>query len=334
MGNIGSHVDITSGVAAHQAKLRIYKRCAIGYRAFKMSSIPIPARLPDGKEFDVFTEAHPRFMAALDQIAAGYTDLFTAIEDLEGSKERRVNYLLLGASYAEFEETLVLAVNGYGFGATKLLRGLYERTVTVQYLMKHPDKVQQFIDYTRVHWKKLLIEGDTNGVGKQLAEERRKEIEAEFAEVEKRFTETVCKCGKTRLQGSWTKKPVPSQARELSDMLGTLCFQGYLIPTFFLHTTFWGVTQQLRDVENGKRKLHHIGSERHFAARGIVIAVNLMGHLAYSANDYFQLNAKDNCDRIMAAVNTIGKELLIDVEKEISGDDPPAEPHPEAVNPA
>jgi hypothetical protein len=197
-----------------------------------MSSIPIQVRLPDGKEFDVFTEAHPRFMAALDQIAAGYTDLFTAIEDLEGSEERRVNYLLLGASYTEFEETLVLAVNGYGSGATKLLRGLYERTVTVQYLMKHPNKVQQFIDYTKVHWKKLLIEGDTNGIGKHLSEKRRKEIQAEFAEVEKQFTETVCKCGKTRLQGSWTKKPVPSQARELSEMLGTLCFQGYLIPTF------------------------------------------------------------------------------------------------------
>jgi hypothetical protein len=272
-------------------------------------------------------------MEALDQIAAGYTDLFTAIEDLEGSKERRVNYLLLGASYTEFEETLVLAVNGYGSGATKLLRGLYERTVTVQYLMKHPDKVQQFIDYTKVHWRKLLIEADANGVGKQLSEERRKEIEAEFAEVEDQFTETVCKCGNTRLQGSWTKKPVPSQARELSEMLGTLCFQGYLIPTFFLHTTFWGVTQQLRDIENGKLKLHDIESERHFAARAIVIAANLMSHLAFSASDYFQLSAKDNCERIADAVNTIGEVLVVNVEKDTSGDDQPTELAPEPVNP-
>jgi hypothetical protein len=94
------------------------------------------------------------------------------------------------------------------------------------------------------------------------------------------------------------------------------------------------VTQQLRDIGNEKRKLHDIESERHFAARAIVIAVNLMGHLANSASDYFQLNAKGHCDRIMDAVNTIGKELFVDVERDTSGDDQPAEPPPEAVNPA
>ena len=57
----------------------------------------------------------------------------------------------------------------------------------VLYLTKNPQKIQQFIDYTHVHWNKLLIEADTNGVAKELNEERRKEIVANFEAVKDQF---------------------------------------------------------------------------------------------------------------------------------------------------
>jgi hypothetical protein len=41
-------------------------------------------------------------------------------------------------------EIVFLAVNGYGNGASKLLRGLYERAVTLTYLIKFPEKVERF----------------------------------------------------------------------------------------------------------------------------------------------------------------------------------------------
>lgn len=56
--------------------------------------------------------------------------------------------------------------------------------------------------------------------------------------------------------------------------------------------------------------------------------------MAGPTDDYFQLNAKEKCDRLMNAVHAIGKKLLLEVEKDISGEDNAAEPPAQRVNPA
>ena len=93
----------------------------------------IVASFPDGREFAMFREQFPTVLEALDDIAVGYHALMTALEEQESSKVTEILFLLVGSSYTEFEEVLMLALNGYGSGATKLLRALYERTVTTQY---------------------------------------------------------------------------------------------------------------------------------------------------------------------------------------------------------
>jgi len=204
----------------------------------------IVPNFPDGKEFTLFKETFPNALNSIDDIAAGYTEIMTAMEQLDSNRDNEILFLMVGACYTEYEEILLLSLNGYGSGGTKLLRALYERVVTMLCLMRHPDKIQQFIDYTHVHWNKLLIEADMDGVAEELSEKRREEIVANFEGVKDQFseprcTETTCKnSGKTRLQGSWTKKPVPTQAREVVPELGLLCFQSYLMPTFFLTQRF------------------------------------------------------------------------------------------------
>ncbi len=39
-------------------------------------------------------------------------------------------------------EILLLAGNGYGVGAQKLLRGLYGAAVTARYISQHPEKAE------------------------------------------------------------------------------------------------------------------------------------------------------------------------------------------------
>ena len=119
---------------------------------------------PDGKEFRLLKQKHPSLPASLDDVADGFTTLFIAIQKRNSSRTGDIHFLLTGAAYTEFEEILVLALNGYGSGATKLLRALYERTETTQYLMSHPNKIQQFINYTDVHWQKLLREAESMGI--------------------------------------------------------------------------------------------------------------------------------------------------------------------------
>jgi len=56
----------------------------------------------------------------------------------------------------DFMELLCLAANGYGIGAMKLLRGLYERAVTTSYLAEHPEEAQAFLDFRFVSRHKAL----------------------------------------------------------------------------------------------------------------------------------------------------------------------------------
>jgi len=100
------------------------------------------------------------------------------------------------------------------------------------------------------------------------------------------------------------------KAREISDTLGMLCFQGYLMPTFFLHTTFWGISQQIQKHEHGKKELHNREMERNHAASTIVLACNLMAHLVENTDSFYKLDAKEYCAKIAAAIGLIGKELL------------------------
>ena len=54
-----------------------------------------------------------------------------------------------------FLELFLMAVNGYGFRAMKLLRSMYEHTVTLKYLREHLDELQAFFDFDRVQQYKL-----------------------------------------------------------------------------------------------------------------------------------------------------------------------------------
>lgn len=265
---------------------------------------------PDGKDFKEFRKRYPAVLRALDEMAVGFTGLMTPLKEQELSDVDTILFLLFSASWREFEEILVLALNGYGSGAMKLLRALYERAVTTEYLMKFPEKVRQFSDFSHVHWHKLLSDADQTGVGAKLPKQRRDEIESNFAKVKDQFTEIACKpCNKTRLQGSWTKKPVPTQAREIHEQLGHICFESYLMPTFFLHTTLWGITKQMKEHPEGTRELHNESVESHYATRAIIFAATLMTHLADATSRFFSLGETER-KAIEDAVGIITKELI------------------------
>src|ERR1051325_4604768 len=101
----------------------------------------------------------------------------------------------------EFEEILLLAGNGYGNGANKLLRSFFERVVTFAYLAERQEKIQQFIDYSPVHWHKLLEENKAGGQDVPLEDENIKTIEKDYETAKEEYSEDVCKpCGKKRVQ--------------------------------------------------------------------------------------------------------------------------------------
>src|SRR5690349_3129061 len=57
----------------------------------------------------------------------------------------------LGSRCADdFREILLLAANGFGWGATAHLRGMFERSVTCAYIRENPSVVDDFIEYEYV----------------------------------------------------------------------------------------------------------------------------------------------------------------------------------------
>jgi hypothetical protein len=53
-----------------------------------------------------------------------------------------------------------LVLNGYGHDAMKLARGLYETDINMQWLMRHPEEFQKFIDYNAIQQKQMYDELD------------------------------------------------------------------------------------------------------------------------------------------------------------------------------
>jgi hypothetical protein len=101
-------------------------------------------------------------------------------------------YFLSVACLREFNEILLLCSNRYGIGALKILRPMYERVITLMYLHGHPDLIQRFIDYSQVHWHKILKEARVAaGHDDVMSEEQMAEIEARYQAVKETYEQTA-----------------------------------------------------------------------------------------------------------------------------------------------
>src|ERR1039457_230928 len=134
-------------------------------------------------EWQHFASKHEATVEAVTAAHKATLGLLQSAQAKTESPEQKTILALGLACLKEFEEILLLCGNGYGSGANKLLRTFFERVTTLGYLAKHPDKVQQFIDYTPVHWHKLLTEARNKHDQVGLSEEEISEIERGFEKV-------------------------------------------------------------------------------------------------------------------------------------------------------
>jgi hypothetical protein len=114
-------------------------------------------------EWDDFARRNQAFLAGFLKLKEALDTAFVRGVSAATLADRAI--LFLGRlSVEDFMELICLAANGYGVGAMKLLRGLYERAVTAAYLEQHPEEVQHFLDFRFVSRYKALnayVEGGT-----------------------------------------------------------------------------------------------------------------------------------------------------------------------------
>jgi hypothetical protein len=149
----------------------------------------------------------------------------------------------------DFSEVLLLCGNGYGHGATKLVRTLYERAVTLRYLHDNPEHLDDFFDFHHVSQHKLMV-NIKETMGDIFAEEVSVEVEKRYQELKEKFMVTDCKKCKTKKPNhTWSKLDFVAMAKKTE--LGKLIGPGYYIPLRQAHSTVASLLSRLEETESG-----------------------------------------------------------------------------------
>jgi len=188
----------------------------------------------------------------------------------------------------EFSEILLLCGNGYGVAALRLVRGMFERTVTTRYLSEHPDAVDNYLDYYWISQHRLMgAIRETFGPG-VFGDDKEEEMEQHFQNVKAKFMVTDCKkCDTKRLNHTWSKLDFVAMARATGE-LGKLIVPAYYLPTKEIHSTIGAVLSRLDGDAEGL--VFEGGGQHKRADEALISAHNLILNCLKLQETYFQLD--------------------------------------------
>lgn len=204
-----------------------------------------------------FDQRHPQWTAVMSRLGDVINLAFMSTQVMKTPIDKFV-YFYGNLVAEDFMELFLMAVNGYGFGAMKLLRSMYEHTVTLKYLHDHSDELQAFFDFDRVQRYKLMKPIlDTFGED-ALPLETVAATKQRYAEVKDKFMVKSCKsrtCSEQRVGHTWSKLDFVSMAKK-AGTIGSLIVPGYFEPLLHAHSTFRAVTERLElgDGQMGFRR--------------------------------------------------------------------------------
>jgi hypothetical protein len=238
-------------------------------------------------EWEGFLARHVRFLEKQQSLTETFHRVF--IREVETSKPAdRVVFTLGRLAVEDFMEILLLCGNGYGIGGMKLLRGLYEKAVTLGYVAKNPDKAERFLEYHYVHQGKHFNHAKKAfSMDERLSASQIEKIESAYKEARQKFQEVLCKnCGTTRTSLSWSELDLLSMAREAG--LDKLYLQCYYEPTLQAHTTFYSLSSKLRLKENGQVTFDE-GAQHEKADLALIGAHHVIIYVLDTENNYFKM---------------------------------------------
>jgi hypothetical protein len=276
-----------------------------------MSARKIPFGLPD--EWDAFAKDRAILIAKLQLLFETLTKMFVRQVQTRNSADR-VIFCLGRICTEDFMEILLLCGNGYGIGGMELLRGLYERAVTIGYIAKHPQKADQFLEYYYVHVGKQFNHAKrVLPMDKYLSKAQIEQIVGAYENTKEKYKEVVCKkCGTRRTRLSWSELDLLSMAREVGfDGLYREC---YYEPTLQTHSTVASLAARMTIKEDGQL-LFDEGAQRTHADLALIGAHNVLIRVLDLENDHFKMGLEreiQECEKdfmlVWGAKNTTAAE--------------------------
>jgi hypothetical protein len=168
-------------------------------------------------ELEAFSKRHAGFVERFPDLERAANAAFEVAQSVDSDGDPPVVFLLIRQAAQDFIELLALAATGYGLGAFKILRGMYERVVTAGWLHKHPEETERFLNWETIQRSKrdmALLDGFADTVSPEQQAVLRKSID-EAKLLREQFKVTDCeKCGTRRMGHSWASRDLVSMVRD------------------------------------------------------------------------------------------------------------------------
>ncbi len=267
------------------------------------------------EEGEKFQQRHPLWPERFMNLVKAFDMAFSRVAVMSEPEDKFV-YLYGRMCVEDFMEILLVCGNSYGAAGMKLLRTMYEHTVTLRYLHEHPDEVDTFMNYHHVQQYKLMkpiLETFGRNV---LSSETVADVERKYAEVRDEFMVTDCKkCGTKRLNHTWNKLDFVSMAKQTGG-IGTLIVGGYFLPLRHAHSTFGGLTERL-ELTN-ERMGFQADAQPEMADQALMLAHNIILNVMELQNERFKIEGLgeqlQTCLRDYLEIWVPDSPLLLDTE--------------------
>ena len=202
----------------------------------------------------------------------------------------RIIFYLGRMAVDDFGEILTLAGNGRGFGAYKIVRGMYERVVTTLYIEKNPAEARTFAEssaITKLNYLKRTFEASPESRSR-FSDEFMTTIERDAAAAQAKRKQSICsKCRQPVTQEAWTRVSLDVMAKAAESALEAFYPQFYLEGTAQSHANMFGIERRLIRKKGGGITYKDTSEEE--ARFAVHLGHHLMLRLLAMQNRYFSL---------------------------------------------
>lgn len=202
-------------------------------------------------------------------------------------QRKQISYYLSHAAIQDIYDIVLLAANGKGAGALKIVRGMYEHLVTARFIVLNPDEAKPFIADLHLrgaalvkYWNEVVPEV----LRKQASEAEIKTFEDQAASVQAERRQSICKkCGQLKPDALWTKTNLYDMAQKVGQGLDELYTECYRIPSAYHHATALGL--QFKATSSGD-----LSAGRRDGALAVILCHQLLLNALRFQNEFFELN--------------------------------------------
>jgi hypothetical protein len=212
----------------------------------------------------------------------------------------KIVFALANVCLEECWEILLLVSNDYLNGATKMLRGLYERALTLTYISQNPDKAQRFLDYGSIQEHRIIAPAlkltTEAGLDERINPSSVAAIRENFREHKPKFLVTDCrKCKTTKIAHSWDLD-VSSMAEEVGNGFPQLLLIAYTVPTLQAHATIGSALSRMKS--EGEHQIFDFAANRGHEAFAFVGIFGLMINVHRVSQNFLNRPIGEGLDRL------------------------------------